>query len=97
MLSRAISFLWVDYQRDIWYWEVVGARPIIFSICLSIHLYLYISISKQLCYTVLSRVRFRFCGSITSETSGTGKWSVRGLYPYLSIYLSFSVYRHLYR
>jgi len=26
--SRAISFLWVDYQRDIWYWEVVGARPI---------------------------------------------------------------------
>jgi len=31
VLSRAISFLWVDYQRDIWYWEVVGAWPIFIS------------------------------------------------------------------
>ena len=38
-------------------------------------------------FTML-RVRSRFCGSIISETSGTGKWSVRGLYPSLSIFLS---------
>jgi len=38
MLSRAISFLWVDYQREIWYWEVVGAWPV----PISIYLYIYI-------------------------------------------------------
>ena len=44
MLSHAISFLWVDYQRDIWYWEVVGAWPIPISIYLYIYLSLYIDI-----------------------------------------------------
>jgi len=53
MPSRAISFLWVDYQRDIWYWEVVGAWPIHISIyrsidisfyrCIYLYIYLYVA------------------------------------------------------